>query len=78
MADWLSALNCPYCGARLQYARSDERTHLFQCWGCGPLILPPDGRLRRLATEAVYDSLRVGRPIVRGLGASDGGSEPAI
>ena len=59
MADWLSALNCPYCGARLEYARSDENTHVFRCWGCGPLVLPPDGRLRCVGTPPTKSTTRV-------------------
>lgn len=43
-------LNCPYCGSPVAYVRSEDDTHFYQCPTDGPLVLPPDGRLRREVT----------------------------
>ena len=45
-------LNCPYCGARVEYRRTEGETHFYHCAKCGPLALPPDGRLRRVHENA--------------------------
>ena len=39
-------VNCPYCGARLVYVRTQEGKHLYECLQHGRLILLLDGRLR--------------------------------
>ena len=39
--------NCPYCGLRMAHMLSEENWHFFQCEACGPISLPPDGRIRR-------------------------------
>lgn len=42
-------LNCPYCGQKLVSVPSDGPTVYYQCVNDGLLILPPDGRMRRIA-----------------------------
>ena len=46
MADPGVKMNCPLCGARLAYLRTDGDTHVYHCLRHGALILPPDGRMR--------------------------------
>jgi len=42
-------MNCPLCGARLTYLRTDDETHVLRH---GEVILPPDGRMRSNDQEA--------------------------
>jgi hypothetical protein len=47
MADPGVPMNCPLCGARLTYLRTDGETYVYHYLRHGVLILPPDGRLRQ-------------------------------
>ena len=47
MADPGVPLNCPLCGARLAYMRTEGETHVYHCLRDGEVILPPDGRMRQ-------------------------------
>jgi hypothetical protein len=38
-------LNCPKCGARLVFVRTDGDTNFYDCFKDGVVILPPHGRL---------------------------------
>jgi hypothetical protein len=40
-------VNCPYCGARLVYLRTEGETHYYRCARHGVLIVSPDGRIRQ-------------------------------
>jgi len=46
MADPGVQLNCPLCGARLVYLRTEGETHIYHCLRHGVMLLPPDGRIR--------------------------------
>jgi hypothetical protein len=39
-------VNCPKCGSRLAYVRTQDETHFYRCARHGTVILPPDGRVR--------------------------------
>jgi hypothetical protein len=39
-------LNCPHCGEKLAYVRTEGEIHFYRCSRHGPLILPPDGRIK--------------------------------
>ena len=38
-------LNCPYCGARLNYVRSEGDLAFYRCPRDGLLVMPPNGRI---------------------------------
>jgi hypothetical protein len=40
-------MNCPLCGVRLTYLRTEEDTHIYHCLRHGALMLSPDGRMRQ-------------------------------
>jgi len=40
--------NCPYCGAKLEFLRTEGETHFYRCACHGVLMLPPDGRVRQV------------------------------
>ena len=42
------SMNCPFCGARLEYLRTEDETHFYRCDRHGMLMLPPDGRVRQV------------------------------
>jgi hypothetical protein len=42
------SMNCPLCGARLVYLRTEGETHFYRCDRHGMLMLPPDGRVRQV------------------------------
>ncbi len=44
-------LNCPKCGTRLVYIRTDGDTHFYRCPRHGSLILPPDATLSPMANR---------------------------
>ena len=44
-------LNCPYCAARVKHERTEGETHYYTCARDGTLILPPEGRLRRVLQQ---------------------------
>ena len=39
-------VNCPKCGQRLTYVRSEGETHFYRCPRDGAVILPPNGIVR--------------------------------
>jgi hypothetical protein len=39
--------NCPYCGRALVYLSSEREWHFYECEACGPITMPPNGRIRR-------------------------------
>ena len=39
--------NCPYCGEALTPLLSVSPWHFYHCNNCGPISLPPNGRIRR-------------------------------
>lgn len=41
-------VNCPYCGQRTVLVPSDGSTGFYECQKDGLLMLPVDGRLRRV------------------------------
>ena len=45
-------LHCPYCPLELAYERTEGEAHLDHCPQCGPLLLPPDGRIHRVLPES--------------------------
>ena len=44
MADPGFPLNCPKCGTRLVYLRTQDDTHFYRCAQRGLMVLPPHGR----------------------------------
>ena len=40
-------LNCPYCGRAMAHQISQNDWRFYQCEGCGPITLPPNGLIRR-------------------------------
>jgi hypothetical protein len=44
-------LNCPYCGQRMAHVWRAEDWHFFECEACGPITMPPNGRIRRSTTS---------------------------
>lgn len=43
--------SCPYCGLRLSWERCEGDMDYYRCMLCGPLVVPPDGRIRRVLPE---------------------------
>jgi len=43
MADPGIQLNCPWCGVRLVYVRTDGDTYVYHCLRHGMLLLSPAG-----------------------------------
>ena len=39
-------LNCPKCGQKLAYVRSEGENHFYRCPSHGAVILPPSGVVR--------------------------------
>ena len=46
-------VNCPYCGIRLRYTRTEVETHVYQCPKDGDLMLPPNEALQRVPPKDV-------------------------
>ena len=42
------SLNCPACGTRLIYVRSDGDTVYYRCPKDGAVVMPPNGRIKVL------------------------------
>ena len=40
------SMNCPLCGARLTYVRTEGGTNVYRCDRHGELMLPPGGHVR--------------------------------
>jgi hypothetical protein len=51
-ADPFVSLHCPYCPRELAYERTEGETRFYRCSRCGPLALPPDGRIRRVLPKS--------------------------